>query len=354
MSRIRSRTDTKETAKAHGNNARLRIAFCGYEGEHEFPDSWTCHAWKTKGGYGAGRPPAWQRQPARRAHLVFTSLFGSGLMSCISTLRIGCGAASLVRRWQTYLSGQGFYLWVVDGAFGRLTDEATKAFQYAVQLRADGVVGDKTFGLAMGLGFEVISARPPRRRCVAGPSKESARDPEWPPKPEGFDSPPSAQREREFGRFAHEPAPTTDSPEAIRITDGWATENIVRVTVPQLVGIQGAGRLGRIYVHRAIERRLPDLFAEWERAGLLNRVLSWDGSYVPRYVRGSRLRLSNHSFGTAFDMTPGGIGLGQGPRTWVTWARSESSSLSLRTTVSSGAGRTAGGVTGCILRRWPV
>jgi hypothetical protein len=36
-----------------GDDKRLRIAFCGYEGSHEFPDSWACVPWKARGGYGS-------------------------------------------------------------------------------------------------------------------------------------------------------------------------------------------------------------------------------------------------------------------------------------------------------------
>lgn len=36
----------------HGDNSHLRIALCGYEGEHEMPSSWRCVAWKAQGGYG--------------------------------------------------------------------------------------------------------------------------------------------------------------------------------------------------------------------------------------------------------------------------------------------------------------
>jgi hypothetical protein len=37
----------------NGNNPLLRIALCGYDGEHSFPDSWECVAWKARGGYGS-------------------------------------------------------------------------------------------------------------------------------------------------------------------------------------------------------------------------------------------------------------------------------------------------------------
>jgi hypothetical protein len=57
----------REWAIANGDNADLRIALCGYEGEHVFPDSWECVAWKAAGGYGstdqavknAGRERIW-------------------------------------------------------------------------------------------------------------------------------------------------------------------------------------------------------------------------------------------------------------------------------------------------------
>lgn len=41
----------REWAIAHGDTPKLRIALCGYEGEHEMPDTWTCVAWQSNGGY---------------------------------------------------------------------------------------------------------------------------------------------------------------------------------------------------------------------------------------------------------------------------------------------------------------
>ena len=45
--------DVREWAIANGDNRDLRIALCGYEGEHVMPDSWECVAWKAQGGYSA-------------------------------------------------------------------------------------------------------------------------------------------------------------------------------------------------------------------------------------------------------------------------------------------------------------
>ena len=37
----------------NGPNPDLRIALCGYEGEHRMPDDWTVYEWKAAGGYGS-------------------------------------------------------------------------------------------------------------------------------------------------------------------------------------------------------------------------------------------------------------------------------------------------------------
>jgi DNA adenine methylase len=37
----------------NGANPMLRIALCGYDGEHEMPDSWETVEWKAQGGYGS-------------------------------------------------------------------------------------------------------------------------------------------------------------------------------------------------------------------------------------------------------------------------------------------------------------
>jgi hypothetical protein len=43
----------RDWAIENGDNPQLRIALCGYEGEHAMPDSWDCVAWKARGGYGS-------------------------------------------------------------------------------------------------------------------------------------------------------------------------------------------------------------------------------------------------------------------------------------------------------------
>ncbi len=57
--------DVAEWARQNGDNPRLRIALCGYEGEHEMPSSWVPVAWKTKGGYGSQGNGAGRENAAR-------------------------------------------------------------------------------------------------------------------------------------------------------------------------------------------------------------------------------------------------------------------------------------------------
>lgn len=57
--------DAAEWAMANGDNPKLRIAFCGYEGSHFFPENWTCFAWEAAGGYGS-------KTNARRERIWFS------------------------------------------------------------------------------------------------------------------------------------------------------------------------------------------------------------------------------------------------------------------------------------------
>ena len=45
--------EVREWAIEQENNPLMRIALCGYEGEHNMPESWECVQWKARGGYGS-------------------------------------------------------------------------------------------------------------------------------------------------------------------------------------------------------------------------------------------------------------------------------------------------------------
>ena len=108
-------------------------------------------------------------------------------------------------------------------------------------------------------------------------------------------------------------APQPGNPEAIRITNGWGADKLVKLTIPQLIGIPGANASGRVFFHNSGAEQLQGLWQAWEQRGLLPLVLGYAGAYNPRFVRGSRSVLSNHAFGTAFDINAAMNPLGAEP-----------------------------------------
>ena len=55
----------RDWAVENGGNPLLRIALCGYEGEHEMPANWQAVEWKAKGGYGSQRADKSNENSAR-------------------------------------------------------------------------------------------------------------------------------------------------------------------------------------------------------------------------------------------------------------------------------------------------
>lgn len=197
-----------------------------------------------------------------------------------------------VRAWEHFLVGiDPTSQLVVDGNFDDATKVATQAFQRKVGLGDDGVVGPKTLGRAMLLGFDPLVDDRTNQEDTAA----------WPPVPaEGPLS--TAVRGNIFGNFAYRAAGNPANPEAIIITDNWASTNIMSVNVPQLKGVPGAPANCNVPFHKLAAKQLQDTFAAWEAAGLRDRVLGWAGSWAPRFIRGSRSVLSNHAWATAFDI----------------------------------------------------
>lgn len=196
-----------------------------------------------------------------------------------------------VKLWQLFLIGSGVDSVQVDGDFGPGTESATKIFQLKKGLSADGIVGRATLAAAIADGFGSVSD-----------DAEGEDSPNWPPKPQFPPLVTTAERERVFGKFGYIPSPQPGNAEAITITDSWARKNIVPVKIPQLTGVVGAPANCVVYFHVLIVPQLTTMWSKWEQAGLLPYVKTWAGSFVPRYVRGSRTHLSNHAFGTAFDI----------------------------------------------------
>lgn len=103
----------------------------------------------------AGGVTAASLAAAIRARAVQLGVAGQGLASIIAggvrNLRLGMRGPD-VAEWQRFLNAatEGSGGLVVDGVFGRMTMRATRAFQTAHGLDADGIVGPKTRTLAGG------------------------------------------------------------------------------------------------------------------------------------------------------------------------------------------------------------
>jgi peptidoglycan hydrolase-like protein with peptidoglycan-binding domain len=209
-------------------------------------------------------------------------------MATLPLIKVNSTGPAVVT-WQTFLIVQHLLNGAADGDFGPATLAATIAFQKQNNLQADGVVGNNTYTAAMPLGLSAI---------VEQPAGEGG--PNWPPKPNFPPLVSNTQRQAIFGAFTYVADPLPDDPEHIKLTGNWQQQNIISVPIPQLKGIPGGA--STMQFHKLGANQLIKLWADWASAGLLNFVLTFDGSYNPRFVRGSTTTLSNHSFGSAFDI----------------------------------------------------
>src|SRR5215213_1065321 len=152
-------------------------------------------------------------------------------MQPLHLLRINA-TGPLVKAWQYFLIGQGIYKDDADGKFGPNTKQASIDFQKKYNLQPDGIVGNKSFGAAMQLGFEGVEDN---RKDKSGAN--------WPSKPNFNPLSGNVQRQKIFGTFTYQPAPLPGNPENIRITNNWVSQNIVTVTIPQLRVITGNDKM---------------------------------------------------------------------------------------------------------------
>jgi len=238
-------------------------------------------------------------------------------------LRKGSSGAR-VKSWQNFLVGQNLQnalspeiiaqhasekelAFTAGAVFGELTEIATRAFQQQNGLSADGIVGNFTMAMALSKGFPLIEE----------PENIDKMGPNWPPRPANL-TPLSGTRGREeiFGRFEFRPDPPNNFGDAIVITDDWESRNIVSVDIPQLQAVRGRPRNNRVRFHGKAADQFAALWRAWEDAGLLHLVATWNDSFVPRFMRNApheRSKLSNHSFGSAFDINVEGNEFGAEP-----------------------------------------
>lgn len=207
----------------------------------------------------------------------------------LRTLRRGMSGND-VHRLQTFLIGQGVFNGVCDGDFGTHTEQAVITWQLAHGLTDDGIAGRKTLATMMTAGLP----------CVADCTRDGPERPsDIEPLPSNF------ERQKRFGKFEYRSKPERDNPEAIEILGDWEAKNIVIVQCPVFHR--------RVRFHHDVAPAYVAAMQAVIDAGLADRLLTFDGSFVPRFQRGSRTSLSNHSWGTAFDVNCEWNGLGRTP-----------------------------------------
>ena len=204
--------------------------------------------------------------------------------------------------WQIFLRGLKLYFGEADNDFGQKTHDATILFQRKYKLKDDGVVGSNTWAKAISLGYAFDIED----------ELDDIHSPNYPSKPDFKPLTSNSEREAIFGKFQFVPAPTKDNPEGIKIIGDWASKNIVKVNLPALSKATG-GKYSSMQWHKSAEHQLVKFFEALEKENLHTRIISYAGAFYPRYVRGSRSMLSNHSWGTAFDINVPQNGLNRQP-----------------------------------------
>jgi hypothetical protein len=207
----------------------------------------------------------------------------------------------LVGDWQSFLRGEKIYLGAIDDDFGNAIEIATKKFQKKYDLTDDGVVGNSTYKKAIELGFN-------QQQVIISVTDNS----NVPPKPNFLPITGNSTREKLFGKFEYKASPTKQNPEGIIITDDWESKNIVRVNLPALSKATN-GKFTAMRWHNECEYQLVKMFERFEKENLHTKILSFAGAFYPRFIRGSRTQLSNHSWGTAFDINVPYNGLNKVP-----------------------------------------
>jgi peptidoglycan hydrolase-like protein with peptidoglycan-binding domain len=190
--------------------------------------------------------------------------------------------------WQNFLLGKGL-LSQADGIFGQDTEDATKAYQRSQGLGEDGVVGGSTYGKALLEGLDAVEF-----------------ETDFPPKPAFSALVSTGDRQAVLGKFDFEIDSLLDNREHIKILGTWVTDNITSVTIPELASpiVRASGKME---FHQKASAQLQGLWKAWKAQDLVRFILTFDGSFVPRLIRGAPLvkdfrKLSNHAFGSAFDI----------------------------------------------------
>lgn len=228
--------------------------------------------------------------------------------------RGGANIIAEVQRWQYFLLRMGVaQTGLIDGDFGQKTEIGTKIFQIQAGLAATGKVKESTLAKARELGYTLLPDNYYQMRAGIN----------FPTEPNN-QSPSNSSRNTTFTCFKFIQRRLAQRPDAEAIVikggcDGsvldWNAEKITQIEVPQLKVAKGFD--GKIRCRQRAAPLIQSLFQAREAADLLHLIISYEGCFVPRYKRNQAPQgagghsekkssdvsaLSNHSFGSAFDI----------------------------------------------------
>ena len=223
--------------------------------------------------------------------------------------RGGANVAAEVQRWQYFLLKHAVtQVGSVDGDFGPKSETATRIFQMAEGLAQSGKVDAATLNAAQAKGYTIL---PDTYYSDRGSVN-------WPPAPAGLSSPTNPWRNATFECFNFLKKPNSGDSIVIKgncagTKPDWIASNIIDLEAPEFSHLPGFP--GYIRCHRLAGPKIGALLQAWKAADLLHLVISYGGAFEPRYIRGKAPAgghglmqstnvdtLSNHAFGTAFDI----------------------------------------------------
>ncbi|MEM7444246.1 MAG: M15 family metallopeptidase [Pseudomonadota bacterium] len=209
-----------------------------------------------------------------------------------------------VLRLQTFLIDVGVHLeFGADGDFGPDTAGGVRAFQSNNGLAQTGVFDAPAISAALDQGYS-------NTRFTPGLHPENEA---YPSMPGDLSSPDWKTAIGLFGEFNFRSAADPDNPGRIIIEDGWVGDNIITQPIPQMHGMidmrTNSPRImpeGEIRCHRLAAPKFLELFAAWQEAELMDRVIYYVGCFSARLKKGrtsfTKKNLSNHSWGAAIDI----------------------------------------------------
>lgn len=191
----------------------------------------------------------------------------------------------LIFNWKKFLKLKKIYSGELNSNYDFNFYIAIQHYQYCNNLVVDGIIGNYTLLSGLKEGLKI-------------PSKILKH---FPFSPKSLLPCNEFETFLKFGFIEFKHQPLLENNEHIIITNNFEKDNIIKVHIPQITKIT-FGKRKFIKIHKIAYEPLKLFFDQIEKRKLLSMIKTFNGSYVPRLIRGSKTQLSSHAFGIAFDI----------------------------------------------------